>query len=70
MYVSPNFETKKALKEALANGQNVRAYQTGPFGEEDIADGAYSAEGPHYPRPHKWYARVKVEGGEVVKVLG
>ena len=69
MYVDPNFKTKKALKTALVDGQSVRAYQPGPFGPE-VADGQHSAEGPHYPEAHKWYARVQVEAGQVVKVLG
>ena len=26
-------------------------------------------EGPHYPQPHRWYAKVRVEDGRVVKVI-
>ena len=32
-------------------------------------DGEDVIEGPHYPKPHSWYARVRVENGRVVKVL-
>ena len=32
MYVEPNFKTKKALKEAVANGDRVTVFQPGPFG--------------------------------------
>ena len=31
MYVSPNFKTKKALKEAVAAGKVVRVFSPGPF---------------------------------------
>jgi hypothetical protein len=32
-------------------------------------NGEETIEGPHYPKPHTWYARVRVEDGVVVKVL-
>ncbi len=66
-YVDPNFITKKALKEALAAGARVTVYSPGPFG--CTQNGVESVEGPHYPKPHKWYARVQVENGVVTKVL-
>jgi hypothetical protein len=66
-YVSPNFKTKKALKNAVKKGISVTVYSPGPFlatenGEEFI-------EGPHFPEPHRWYAKVLVEHWRVVKVL-
>lgn len=67
MYVHPNFKTKKALKEALAAGQRVTVFSPGPFPAK--TDGDESIEGPHYPEPHRWYARVRVSDGVVVKVL-
>ena len=66
MYVSPNFKTKKALKEALAAGQTVEAFSPGPF--PCPRQGRVSVEGPHYPAPHTWYAVVLVKDGRVVKV--
>ena len=66
MYVSPNFKTKKALKEAIAKGNKVEVYSPGPFSCEQ--NGTVSVEGPHYPEPHKWYASVEVKDGLVVKV--
>ncbi len=66
MYVDPNFETKKALKEAVAAGEQVRVFSPGPFPAPQ--DGPTTIEGPHYPKPHSWYAAVTVEGGLVVKV--
>lgn len=68
MYTDYNFKTKKALREAVAAGTEVTIFQPGPFGGGDITDGEYSVEGPHSPKPHTWYARVKVLNGKVVSV--
>lgn len=67
-YVDPNFKTKKALKEAVAAGQEVRVFSPGPFGCK--TEGREHIEGPHYPEPHKWYASVEVTDGKVTKVVG
>lgn len=69
MYVHPNFKTKKALREAVAAGRLVEAYQEGPFSDRVPTAGAVSVEGPHYPEPHRWYARVELRDGNIVKVL-
>lgn len=66
MYVSPNFKTKKALKEAVATGKTVTVFSPGPF--PCPKDGVVSVEGPHYPEPHKWYGQVIVKDGKVIKV--
>jgi hypothetical protein len=67
MYVSPNFKTKKALKEAVASGKQVSIYSPGPFPAK--TDGVEFVEGPHFPEPHKWYAKVEVKQGMVTRVL-
>ena len=69
MYVEPDFVTKKALKEAIKAGNLVKVYQPGPFGGNPILDGEHSVEGPHYPKPHTWYARVQTNHERVVKVV-
>lgn len=69
MYVEPNFKSKKALKEAVAAGRDVSIFQPGPFGGNEPSNGVMSVEGPHYPEPHKWYARIEVKDGRVVKVI-
>lgn len=68
MYVSPNYRTKKALKEAVATGQPVTIFQPGPFGGIEPRNGVVAVEGPHYPSAHTWYCQVTVENGKVVKV--
>lgn len=67
MYVDPNFTTKKQLKEAVAAGKSVEVFSPGPFPAP--RDGKTSVEGPHYPKPHSWYAQVEVKDGLVVKVI-
>lgn len=66
-YTDPNFKTKKALKEAVASGRHVTVFD--PGGMFSVPDnGEISVEGPHYPKPHSWYARVTLEDGVVTKV--
>jgi hypothetical protein len=67
MYVQPNLKTKKALKEAVKAGLRIDVYSPGPFPAN--TNGEEFVEGPHYPQPHTWYARVLVKDGAVVKVL-
>ena len=68
MYASKNFKTKKAFKAAVDAGEYVTVFQPGPFGGNPPANGTVSVEGPHYPQPHRWYARATLENGRVVKV--
>lgn len=68
MYTHTNFQTKKALKEAVASGARVTVYQPGPFGDSIPQNGTVFLEGPHYPQPHKWYAQAELKDGVVVKV--
>jgi hypothetical protein len=68
MYTHINFKTKKALREAVEAGRDVTFYQPGPFGGNEPTDGIVMVEGPHYPEPHRWYARCEVKDGKIVKV--
>jgi len=65
-YASRDFDTKKQLIEAVAAGKKISVYQ--PFMGEVPMNGQTSVEGPHYPRPHRWYARVTMQDGYIVKV--
>lgn len=67
-YVDPNFKTKKALKEALAEGKEVSVFQPGPFSDSIPQSGKVYLEGPHAPEPHRWYAEGWVENGRLVKI--
>lgn len=66
-YTETNFRTKKALREALASGQEIRVFQPGPFGP-DVPDGKVYLEGPHYPEAHRWYASGTAKDGVLVKL--
>lgn len=67
-YTDINFKTKKALKEAVAEGREITVYQPGPFGGSLPKDGKVTLEGPHYPAPHTWYAQATLKDGLVVSV--
>lgn len=77
-YTIINFKTKKALKEAvdnykyaIANTQStkpVRCYQPGLGPDLSNYTGKITLEGPHYPKPHSWYAEAELVNGVVVKV--
>lgn len=66
MYTVKNYRSKKAFKDDVAAGVEVRIYAPG-LGTCKT-DGTEFVEGPHYPEPHKWYAQVEMKDGKVVKV--
>lgn len=68
MYTTRDFKTKKALKEAVASGEKIGVFQPGPFGGNEPRNGNVTIEGPHYPKPHTWYAQVELKEGFIVKV--
>ncbi len=72
MYTHIDFKTKKALKDAVAAGTKVGVYQPNDmFGTGDriqVGEHHIALEGPHYPKPHRWYAEAIVVDGYVTKV--
>ena len=72
MYTHVNYRTKKALKEAIAQGTTVTVFQPNDFYGAKEAKPSYSGraflEGPHFPEPHRWYAQAEIEHGRVVRV--
>ena len=66
MYTVTNYPTKKALKTALANGERIGTFQPGPFPAK--LNGEVALEGPHYPKPHTWYASATIVDGYVTRV--
>lgn len=65
-YVSPNFKTKKQLKEALAAGKSVDVFLPGIGNIPE--NGTVYISGPHYPQPHTWYAEGIMRNGKLVRV--
>lgn len=70
MYTSINYKTKKQLKEAIARGERVTVFQSNRDMYEYTvpSQGTVYLEGPHFPQPHRWYARAMLRDGVVVKV--
>ena len=66
MYAERNFKTKKELKAAVAAGEPVGIFSPGPFPAP--TNGETALEGPHYPKPHTWYAEAELDHGVVVSV--
>lgn len=66
-YAEGNPKTKKQLKEWVKGGRDIRVFSPGPFPERQ--DGVVTIEGPHYPEPHKWYARCEIANGIIRKVV-
>ncbi len=67
MYVSPNFKTKKALKEQMkANADSIEVFQPGLGTVPE--NGTVYLEGPHYPKPHKWYGVGLMKDGKLILV--
>lgn len=66
-YTDINFKTKKALKDALKEGETITVYQPGGM-FPCPTNGSVILEGPHYPTPHSWYATAVLKDGVVVSV--
>lgn len=65
MYTDTNFKTKKALKEAVAEGKEVTVFQPGGFFESKT-DGPITLEGPQFPAAHTWYAQAVIKDGVII----
>ena len=66
-YARGNPKSKKELKAWVAEGREIEIYN--PSGMFPVNDnGVEYLEGPHYPKPHRWYAQVIVKDGVVVSV--
>lgn len=64
-YVDPNYKTKKEFVAAVKAGVEHRPYNaSGMFAAPP--NGMDVVEGPHYPKPHRWYAAVGVKDGVVI----
>ena len=66
MYTHKNFPTKKALKDAVKAGEKVTVFEPGFQSGKDKVAGTVFLEGPHYPKPHSWYAQATIDDNGVV----
>lgn len=66
-YTIYNFKTKKALKEAIKT-EHIKCYNPGLGPNLSNYTGKICLEGPHYPKPHTWYAEAELKDGIIIKV--
>ena len=67
-YLYPEKKSKKEYKEFIKSGGRVIARNNTPWGQDDIDNGNVAFQGPHYPKPHKYYGTATVKNGMVIKV--
>ena len=67
MYARGNPKSKKELKQWVADGRKVEAFQPGGMFAPQ-RDGTTVIEGPHYPKPHRFYAEVQLRDGIITSV--
>ena len=65
MYVNPDYKSKKEFIAAVKSRNTHVPYNpSGIF--PDPKNGNVVIEGPHYPKPHKWYAQCIVRDGVII----
>jgi hypothetical protein len=67
VYTSKNYQSKKELKADLAKGVKISYFQPAGMFPAPM-NGRISLEGPHAPKPHKWYAQATVKNGYIISV--
>lgn len=67
MYTHTDYKTKKALKEDVAAGKEVTYYDPGPH-KTWRPDGIFVVSGPHFPRPHRFWAECVAKDGKIISV--
>jgi hypothetical protein len=69
MYTVTNYPTKKALQLALATGKKERVFQPNAMFPVNTENGTVYLEGPHFPKPHTWYAKAVLKDGYIIKII-
>ena len=67
-YTTKDFPSKKAIKEALVRGEVVTCYQPGLGPCLSNWTGSVTIEGPHFPKPHRFYATGMMKNGQLVSI--
>lgn len=69
MYLSPNLASKAAFKRAIKAGTEIRAFASGlALGGSPPQNGTVTFEGPHFPKPHRFYGQATIVDGLVTAV--
>lgn len=67
-YASVDTKSKKMLKERVSAGEKISVTNVTPVGIEVVKSGKAYISGPHYPKPHSWYAEVDIVDGYITKI--
>ena len=65
-YTVFNYPSAAALKRDFTEGVRIEIKEPGPF--PAVKNGVVYLEGPHYPKPHKWYLSAVVTDGFITKI--
>ena len=66
MHTQINFKMKRELEKALARGDRVKVFTSGPLDNHEIQHGNVELEGPHYPDTPTWAASGYMQNGKLV----
>lgn len=67
MYTHEDFDTGAEVKRAFKEGRKITVFQPGGMFAGET-DGRVCIEGPHYPRPHRWYLSVQIEDSVITRI--
>ncbi len=67
-YCDTNYQSKKAVKDAIKAGAEVRVEAQTPWGTKPVENGTVAVCGPWYPQPHKWYGTATIKDGKITKI--
>lgn len=76
-YLSKNYRSKKAAREAVAAGENVSICVVEPqISARQVKSKKHglvtehTITGPWYPEPHKWYGNARINrDGQIVEIV-
>ena len=68
-YTTKDYKSAAEIKRDLAAGVKITCYQPGYGHDLSNHTGVVSLEGPHYPKPHRWYAAGRMENGVLVSII-
>ena len=69
-YIYPDMPSKASIKRALTEGVEFTCRDNTPRGQITVYNtNAIAVEGPHYPKPHRWYGTAVIKEGFVTRIL-
>jgi hypothetical protein len=69
VYINTNPKSKAQIKRDIKAGKVMRVFQpNNMFGTTPPENGVVTVEGPHYPKPHRWYGQATLKDGVVVAI--